>query len=448
MNHLARSFFISTRDLAPRLDGCRTVRVGDYWVGAFSDALLPPEGLDRLSISFETLAAAQAPGGAQNAAAIDRGTLVVRGSDMNTQCVYYILVEGRDLVVFNDLFLARYLLEELGCHALYDPRRLSEDLTFFAPVSRLLAGQELTAEVERRAPSVRMRRFSRVLEAEGGFHDDIERSKAALLGSLEGAVRRGLGGEATAHNALSGGIDSGTIACLIRRTPCRLKAYTLGTDWGDEHEEARETADFLGIELERVHVSTEEIRREIPAVIRYFHFIEPESVEIALVAPCLYRKLHARSPTPRLFLTGYGSDLLNGGGVTDAERAGGLHADLLKGLGRTQLSNELSNLAAMHCGVRVYHPFLQTEVVSCALRVPPDHKIRGGRDKLYMREMMSGMLPERTVWRRKLAAHHGTGLARHLGAIFRGPGDRGGADGYQRLIQRVHEDIFCHGRFA
>ncbi|HSN98033.1 MAG TPA: asparagine synthase-related protein, partial [Candidatus Nanopelagicales bacterium] len=147
---------------------------------------------------------------------------------------------------------------------------------------------------------------------------------------------------------------------------------------------------------------------------------------------------------------GYGSDLLNAGGITACESLDALQSGIQRDLERTQLSNEFNNLAALQYGVRTNHPFWQSEVIACALRVPPAHKLRGGQDKLYAREMMAGRLPASTVSRKKLGAHKGSGLSQHLREAFAGfgGGRRGASSGYQRMIEAVHENIFFRGKYA
>jgi asparagine synthetase B (glutamine-hydrolysing) len=443
MRHLARSFFIATRRLGLELDGCVQVQVGEYWLGAFDGALLPRGGPDRAVVSFET-ASLQPPDGepSENTADIDGNALDVRGSDMNTQAIYALRTTGGDLVVFNDLFLARPLLRATGLEVRYDARARGADLTFFESVRRLRAGERIRAWSRRGAVEIQVSRGPDLLElARDDVHADMERSTSELYACLERAVRRGVEGEPRVYIALSGGVDSGTVASLIQRTGCPLTAFTLGTDWGDEYPEARQTADALGIPLEPLHVSAEELRREVPRVVRSFHFVEPESVEIALVAHCLYKKLFERDPAPRRFLSGYGADLLNGGGVTHCESHQRFQADLLQGLERTRWSNEFSALAALQYGVRPYHPWWQREVIRCALHVPPGFKLRSGWDKYYARRMMVGRLPDATAWRAKLGAHRGTGLSQHLRDCF------GGEAGFRRAIERMHEDIFQHGLY-
>jgi asparagine synthetase B (glutamine-hydrolysing) len=445
MGHLGKSFFISTRRLQPELDGCVEVQVGQYWLGAFDDALLPRGGPDRVTLSFDT-ASLRKPGdesadGVENVAEIDGGALDVRGSDMNTQAIYALRAPGGHLVVFNDLYLARPLLRASGMDVRYEARARASDLTFFESVRRLRAGERLRAWSRRGAVDAQVSRDSGLLDPTRDVHADLERSMSELHGALERSVRRGVEGELRVHIALSGGVDSGTVASFIRNTGCPLTAFTLGTDWGDEYAEARQTADALGISLERIHVGAEELRREIHHVVRFFHFIEPENVEIALVAHCLYKKLFSRDGEPRRFLSGYGADLLNGGGITRCESLERFQTDLLQALERTQRSNEFSALAALQYGVRPYHPWWQREVIRCALQVPPAFKLRAGWDKFYARQMMVGRLPDAVAWRTKLGAHRGTGLSQHLRDCF------GGDAPYRRSIERMHEDIFQNGLY-
>lgn len=442
MGHLRKSFFVSTRRLRPDLEGCLEVQVGEYWFGAFDGALLPSSGPDRTVISFETVSL-MPPGSepVENTAVIDGATLDVCGSDMNTQAIYVLRAPDGHLVVFNDLFLARPLLRALGMEVRYDARAWGAGLTFFESVQRLRPGERLVARSRRGALELQMSQWPSLLEPARDVHADLERSMSELYGCLERSVQRGVVGEGRVYIALSGGVDSATVASLIRDGGCPLTAFTLGTEWGDEYAEAQETAVALGIPLEQVHVSAEELRREVPRVVRFFHFIEPERVEIALVAHCLYQKLFERARVPRRFLSGYGADLLNGGGVTHAESFQRFQADLLQGLERTQGSNEFSALAALQYGVRPYHPWWQREVIRCALQVPAGFKLRMGWDKFYARQMMVGRLPQATVWRPKLGAHRGTGLSQHLRDWF------GGEGGYRRAIERMHEDIFSNGLY-
>lgn len=434
MSHLRHSFFISNRPLATGITEFATMPAGGYYVGSARGTFTPASGAGEFAVSFETVQQLASSHIEQNTASINGNILVVTGSDMNTQAIYYIMDEANNrLAVFNDLFLARHLLENLGLPVVYDAAAYGADLCFFRHVQRLRAGQQLVVNLHGSSMSTQVRQFSSLVGHASVFFDDIEQAKQAFYHHLEAAVANGLHGQGPVNIALSGGIDSGTIAYLIHHHHASLKAYTVSTDWGDEYEAAKETADFLSIPLELVHVGADEIMAGIPAVIRYFHFLQPEAIAIALVAHCLYKKLYERNPVHRTFLTGYGSDLLNAGVYSPFRQYEELHADCLRRVAATQLSNEFSNLSALQHGVRVYHPFWHRDVIASALKTPAGFKVVNGQDKYYFRQMMEGRLNGSTVWRTKLGAHQGTGLWQQLQL--------------RNDIQQIHKEIFYHGHY-
>jgi asparagine synthetase B (glutamine-hydrolysing) len=451
MHHLEHSFFVSSHRIDLPVDGFGCTQVGDYFVGSAPARMsIAPNSTD-ISISLETVETfARATPGLQNTVSIRDNVLTVRGSDMNTQSIYYLFdTTSSQFVVFNDLFLSRLLLDRLGRPIRYRPQ-LAGDLTFFEGVNRLRFGEQLTVTATRNALEIRKSRFSDILRDDGDRYRTVQEAKDALFERLDLAVKEMVAGRPVVNIALSGGVDSGTIAYLIRRYDVHLKAYTVTTDWGDEYREAKETADSLGIGLETIHVRTEDILSEIGNVIRFYYFTAPESIEIALVAHCLYTRLLAGDPSPKVFLTGYGSDLLNAGVFAPFQDYRELDAEILARLRRTQLSNEFSSLSALSCRVRAHHPFWNSDVIGCALRVPSHFKVVDGQDKYYFREMMSTRLPAAIVWRRKCAAHHGTGLSTGLSGVFDGrrTGSSDAASRYARMINQLHEDIFARGRYA
>jgi asparagine synthetase B (glutamine-hydrolysing) len=443
MSHLRYSFFICSKPVDAGISDVTLRQVGGYYVGCAAGFLPVQNATGEMFFSLDTLAPQQPGASMHNTVRVKGDSLRVCGSHMNTQCVYYIVDKaGEHVAVFNDLFLARPLLQSLGYPVLYS-NEPSQELTFFQHVQRLKAGQQLSVRRQGKHASAEVTSFSYFLEEPGARFRDIGESEAEFLKCLEAAVKHDLEGEWNVSIALSGGVDSGSIAALVKKHRPELDAYTVSTDWGDEYSAAKETADFLGIHLELVHLTKEEIISEVPNVIRFFHFTSPESIEIALVAHCLYKKLHEADGKKRTFLTGYGSDLLNAGVFSPFDNYDELHADCMRRVTATQLSNEFSNLAAIHHGVTVRHPFWHSAVINTALRVPAEFKVINGQDKFYFREMVKGLLPENTAWRKKLGAHHGTGLSQHLRHAL-GDGTPGG---YQQAINKIHEEIFCYGNY-
>lgn len=443
MSHLRYSFFICNKPIDVGLKGLTTMQVGSYYVGC-SEGFLPVEnGAGAMFFSLEAMKLYNSGMSMHNTILINGNALTVCGSHMNTYCIYYIIDnDGDNVAVFNDLFLARPLLQALGFSVLYSNHQHAE-LTFFQNVQRMKCGEQINVRMYGGAARADVVQFSWFLEHIDAPFKNIKESKTEFFKSLDAAVRYNLEDEWKVNIALSGGVDSGSIAALVKKYRTKINAYTVSTDWGDEYNAAKETADFLGIDLELVHIAKEEILLEIPNVIRFFHFTSPESIEIALVAHCLYKKLYEADGSKRTFLTGYGSDLLNAGVYSPFNNYDELHADCMRRVTATQLSNEFSSLAALNHGVKALHPFWDLDVISTALRVPAEFKVKKEKDKYYFRDMMEDMLPKSTAWRKKLGAHHGTGLSQHLQNVL---GD-GTSEGYRQAIKNIHEEIFCYGNY-
>ncbi len=449
MNHLGYSFFVCNKPIDAGIKEFTTMRVGAFYVGC-SEGFLPVEdGADGIFFSLEAMELYRIGLSMHNTMLINGASLTLNGSLMNNRCIYYINdTAGENVAIFNDLFIARNLLKALGLPVLYSNEPVNEELTFFQQVQRMKCGEQLQVRAVGGLSNLDICTFSDFPKEPNSYFKNIRECKTEFYKILESDVGSITENIWDISVALSGGVDSGTIAYLLKKWYKNVKAYTVSTDWGDEYAAAKETADFLGIELELVHLTKEEIINEVPNVIRFFHFTSPENIEIALVAHCLYKKLYEADGVRRTFLTGYGSDLLNAGVYTPFKHYDELEADCFRRIRATQLSNEFSNLDALNYGVKVHHPFWGNEVISCALKVPAQYKVKRPligkeQDKFYFREMMEGKLPDNTVWRKNLGAHHGTGLSQHLRDVF---GD-GQPDSYQHAINKIHEEIFSYGNY-
>jgi asparagine synthetase B (glutamine-hydrolysing) len=440
MNHLEFSFFLSTQKITLDIPQYKWLQISDFFLGHFSDNFNIQDD-KQVSISFETLSVSKSQINNTNAVTIDGNTLKITGSDMNTQAIYYIHIPDRQFfAVFNDLYLARFLLQATGIPVIYDAVRYSENLAFFQHVNRLCFGEIITVRKSGNTYSFEKNKFSDIL-SETPQNYTLEVAQEDFFEELNKSVNELTNNEENINISLSGGIDSGTIAYLLKQNKKTVNAYTLSTDWGDEYLEAKETAGYLGIDLVKIHITKEEIVAEVPNVIRYFAFINPETIEIALIAFCLYKKLYTQTKLKRTFVTGYGSDLLNAGIFSPFSNDDELWKEISNGLRKTQISNEFSNLSALHYGIRVKHPYWSSNVILASLRTPARYKVVDNKDKYFFRKMMEGRLPEKIAWRKKTGAHHGTGLSTFLRKEFEIPGV---PNSYQSAILDMHKNIFCN----
>jgi hypothetical protein len=230
---------------------------------------------------------------------------------------------------------------------------------------------------------------------------------------------------------LSGGVDSAALAWTANDLGLSPSAYSIGTAWGNEHEDAAELASYCGISHRRIDLSTDDLLDAIrPSILQLGHSA-PEAVDSVL---SMVAALRTGQIEERTVLTGWGSDLLNAGLLEHPSSPEEITRSLLTGMRRTQLSSEFSGLAAGSCGYRLCHPYWHKAVVEASLAVDPSCKY-GPREKQHLRTAMAHKVPASVAWRKKLALHHGTGLEHGLSYHF------GSARKKQIAYAEIFEDL-------
>ncbi|AJQ26592.1 asparagine synthase C-terminal domain-containing protein [Pelosinus fermentans] len=446
---LKKTIYISSKKLSKEINFCKEFTYNGLYVGYGSDLQKINEKCESLIISFEKgcIEADSIP--KNNFIMIGKDNLVIVGSDMNTQAIFYINIPEKGIfAVFNDLFIAKDILQGIGLEVEYDVEKNGENLTFFKYVSRLKHGEKIEVHYNNNNLKVEKNLQSDIL-LQPSCSMALDKAKERFYEVLFNATKELTKWDEEICISLSGGIDSGTIAYILKKLNKKVCAYTLGTDWGNEYKEAQETADFLGINLIKIHLSNEEILREVPNVIRYFAFKDVVPIEVALVAVSLYQKLYKEIGKKMTFVTGYGSDLLNAGIYSNFNYYSELEDQIANGLRKTQISNEFSNLFALNVGIKTIHPFWHSDVIKEALKIPVEYKVKDGKDKYFFRSMMEGRLPASVAWRTKKGAHQGTGLSTYLKGALESSfcNNYDNQNDYQSIIKSIHKDIFLQGKY-
>jgi asparagine synthase (glutamine-hydrolysing) len=306
--------------------------------------------------------------------------------------------------------------------------------TFFAAVRRLAPGQRLIAEagglrVERYwDPRPTAIRYARDEEYAGHFRELLQGAVTHRLRDAGGSVAV----------AMSGGLDSTSVAALARRAsgPGGVRAYTFAFDRLSECDEraySRAMTEELGLEVEAVDAErlwSLESRVDVP--------FSPDTPFLGW-RTC-YQEIFRRMAEQgmRVLLTGHGGDdLLRGSSLIYAERLrrgdwGAVRevARHARGLGkpvgrafydyfgrphlrpreRWSSSREVRSglmetpwywrVANWHerssavAGVEVRHPFLDRRLFEYVLAIPGEQLFRLAGYKNLLRRSMSGILPE------------------------------------------------------
>ena len=186
---------------------------------------------------------------------------------------------------------------------------VSDERTLFRGIKKLMPGHTLTLDLD--AAAIEIRRYWEIPAAGGGEARDEGEWIRECRERLEDAVRTRLMSDVPLGMFLSGGVDSSTIAALIKRmAPGPVETFSVG--YGEaafsELGYARQTAAAIGTDHHEVVVTSGEFFGALPRLI--WHEDEPitwpSSVSLYFVSKLAAERV-------KVVLTGEGADELFGG---------------------------------------------------------------------------------------------------------------------------------------
>ncbi len=237
---------------------------------------------------------------------------------------------------------------------------------------------------------------------------------------LKKAVTKRLMADVPLGSFLSGGLDSSLITALIKEHQQELHTFSVSLPESSDRQYAELVSRHLGTIHHEMIVTPRELWDAIPEVIYYLESYDRSLVRSA-VANYYLAKLAASEV--KVVLTGEGADELFAG-----------YAYLNRFDNRDSLQRELWNITqelhytnlqrvdrmTMAHGLEARVPFLDQEMVSWAMRIPPQYKRNSaGIGKWCLREAFrgEGLLPETILDRPKEKFAEGTGIAAALEEI-------------------------------
>lgn len=208
---------------------------------------------------------------------------------------------------------------------------------------------------------------------------------------------------------LSGGLDSSGIASLANPFVKKLHSFSAGIKDASDLKFARLMAEYLKSVHHEVIISVNDMINILPKVI-----YQLESFDALLVRSSITNYFVAKEASQYVenVLSGEGGDELFGGYL------------YLKELPLPELENELLDITsrlhntalqrvdrcASAFGINAQLVFLDPEVVSYALKIPVEYKIKNGIEKWILRLALRDILPEQILKRTKAKFWEGAGV--------------------------------------
>jgi asparagine synthase (glutamine-hydrolysing) len=221
--------------------------------------------------------------------------------------------------------------------------------------------------------------------------------------------------------AFSGGLDSSLIAHLLREGDVELFAVSM--EGSHDARAVERAAVLLGLKsrLHHYRLTEREVERVLPEVVAAVESSNLFTVSIAF--PLYIAAREAQERGFRVMLSGQGADELFAG----YKRYESMESEVLRRALRedfcriAEVNLERDDKAAMAHSVELRVPFLDRDVVSFALSVPVELKVKKGVRKYALRRAAQRLrLAEELVWAEKRAAQYSSGVYRALRRVARG----------------------------
>jgi asparagine synthase (glutamine-hydrolysing) len=240
----------------------------------------------------------------------------------------------------------------------------------------------------------------------------MEKEDVIRLASLiDGSVAVACKGSGRVAVAFSGGLDSGTIAHVAKRTSA-VVAYTVVADEGaKDARTALDAASRLDIDHVMLIPSKDELREAIGRITNDTGISDGFTLSFEL--PLYFVLFKAKE---EVILSGQGADELFGGyarylRMTPKELEDALRRDPASAIALA--GKEI--VMAKGLNKRLHHPFLDDGIVSFALGLPTSAKVSGGSRKVVLREAARHLgVDESIAAREKRAAQYGSGMQKAL----------------------------------
>ena len=198
----------------------------------------------------------------------------------------------------------------------------------------------------------------------------------AIRDSVADAVSKRMMSDVPVGVSLSGGLDSSIISMIASQDTPGIHSFVVGVEGGEDLEAAQLMADELGTEHHEYIYTEQDMLDVLPDVVYYLESFDPALVRSAIPNFMLARMA---SEHVKVMLTGEGADELYAGYsyLDRYDKADELQEELVnitEALHNTNLQR--GDRMSMAHGLEARVPFLDVDLVSMALSIPPEWKLQ------------------------------------------------------------------------
>lgn len=221
---------------------------------------------------------------------------------------------------------------------------------------------------------------------------------------------------------LSGGVDSSLLAFVLQKMGADFTCYTAALDEdARDLKAAKSSAEKLGLTLKQKIIGYDRLEEYLEKVAPLVE--DPDVVKIGVALPTYVACEMAREDGCEVIFSGLGPDELFGG-YRRHKKAKDVNSVCLEDLLDLHLRNTYRDYVVTKAiDLEFAVPYLDTEFVKFALRIPGKYKTDGKRDKIVLRELAEKLGLDRSIAKRKKrAAQYGSRFDWGLDKLARSKG--------------------------
>lgn len=241
--------------------------------------------------------------------------------------------------------------------------------------------------------------------------------KKEIFKSIENKVK----GKKNIGLLFSGGVDSTTIAFILKELEIEFTCYTSalkdeGLEDSKDLIESQKVAKEYSLNHKIITLNLEETESKIKEVIETIGSTNVVKVGVGL--PFFIAFEQAEKDGVEVMLSGLGSEEIFAG-YDRHKKADDINAECKRGLVEMHHRDLVRDYAiAKHFEIELKMPFLEPELVKFALDIPGEYKIKGEENKLILRETAIEIgVKEEFAMRKKMGAQYGSKFDRALSKI-------------------------------